>query len=263
MSGRRPSRNSLALAALALLLAGCASLPASPPEPLAPPLTPEVHRLLDALERRWRQFEDLRTRVEITLRHGDRTQFLSGVLLLKSPDSLRLEALSPWGQPFLVLAANGEVFTLYRVIENRAWVGPASARATERWLGLALEPTDLVGILSGHVPPMKELRTGTLGPGNGLGPSLELTAAGKTLRIWLDPESLVIHQVEWLAQDTSFRVTYEGGGAGTPPTGLTLTALDQPLVLSVRYRDLVVGGGVPPELFSLTLPEHAKIRRFR
>jgi len=259
VSGRRPSRNCLALAALALLLAGCASLPASPSRPLAP----EVHRLLDALDQRWRQFEDLRTRVEITLRHGNRAQALSGVLLLKAPDSLRLEALSPWGQPLLLLAANGEVVTLYQVTENRAWVGPASARATERWLGLALEPTDLVGILSGHVPPIKELRTGTLRSGNGLGPSLELTAAGKTLRIWLDPESLVIHQVEWLAKDAPFRITYEGGGPGTPPTGLTLTALDQPLVLSVRYRDPVVGVGLPRELFTLTLPEHAKIRRFR
>ncbi len=257
MNGQKSSRS--LPAALALLLAGCASLPAPPPESVAP----EVQRLVDALDRRWRQFEDLRTRVEITLRRGDRTQSLSGVLLLKSPDSLRLEALSPWGQPFLLVAANDDGFTLYQVTENRAWVGPASARATERWLGLALDPTDLVGILSGYVPPMKELRTASLGPGNGLGPSLELRGAGKTQRIWLDPESLVIHQVEWIAKDAMLRITYEGGGPLNPPTRLTLTALDQPLVVSVRYRDPAVGVGLSREVFTLTLPEHAKIRRFR
>lgn len=255
-SGRRPSN---LLAAGALLLAGCASFLSLPPEPL----TPEVHRLLDALDRRWRQFEDLRTWVEITLRRGERIQRFSGVLLLKAPDSFRLEALSPWGQPLLLLAANGEQFTFYEVAENQAWTGPASARATERWLGLALEPADLVGILTGHLPPMREVRAGALRPADGLEVSLELTDAGKTQRIWLDPESLVIHKVEWIDRNAPFRITYEGGGPVALPTRVTLTALDRPLVLSVRYRDPAVGVGLAPELFTLTLPEHAKIQRVR
>lgn len=255
-SGQRP--NSL-LAAVALLLAGCASLPAPPPEPL----TPEVHRLLDALDQRWRQFQDLRTWIEITLRRGERVQRFSGVLLLKAPDSFRLEALSPWGQPLLLLAVNGEQFTLYEVAENQAWVGPASARATERWLGLALEPADLVGILAGHLPPMREVRAGTLRPANGLGVSLELTGAGKTRRIWLDPESLVIREVEWTEGSAPFRITYEGGGPAALPARVVLTALDRPLVLSVRYRDPAVGVGLPAELFTLALPEHTKIQRVR
>lgn len=257
MSARRSSRN--LLSAAALLLAGCASLPAPPSEPLAP----EVYRLLDAMGRRWRQFEDLRARVEITLRRGDRARHFTGVLLLKSPDSLRLEALSPWGQPFLLLTATAESFTLYRVLENRAVVGSASARATERWLGFALEPADVVGILSGHVLPMKQPKRGTLRPADGLGPSLELTGAEVIQRIWLDPETLVVRQVEWTGKGSQFRITYDGGSPIDPPTALTLTTPDYSLVLSIRYRDPEVGVGLPAELFRLTLPEHAEIQRFR
>lgn len=257
MSARKSSRNLLGV--LALLLAGCASLPARPPEPLAP----ELHRLLDGMDRRWRQFEDLRTRVEISLRRGSQVQRLSGVLLLKSPDSIRLELLSPWGQPLLLLAATKDALTLYQVIENRALVGPASARATERWLGFALEPTELVAILAGRVLPMKEVQNGALRPRDGLGPSLELVGAGGVQRIWLDPETLVVHQVEWTGGSTLLRITYDGADAVDPPAALTLEALDRPLSVSIRYREPEVGVGLPPEAFALTLPEDAKIQRLR
>jgi len=219
--------------------------------------------LLDALDRRWRQFEDLRTRVEITVRRGSHVQRLLGVLLLKSPDSLRLEAFAPWGQPFLLLAANAESFILYQVTENRAVVGPASSRAIDRWLGLSLEPAELVAILAGHVLPMKAPRSGTLRPSDGLGPALELSGAEQAQRIWLDPETLVVRQAEWTGKGIRLRVRYDGGGSVDPPTALTLTALDHPLAVSIRYQEPEAGIGLPAELFRLTLPEHTEIQRFR
>lgn len=257
MSARSSSRS--LPAAVALLLAGCASLPAPPPEPLAP----EVRRLLDVMDRRWQQFDDLRTRAEITFHRGDRVQRFSGVLLLKSPDSLRLEALAPWGQPLLLLTASGGSFTLYQVTENRALVGPASARATERWLGFALEPADLVAILAGRVLPMREPQAGSLQPGEGHGPSLQLSGAGGIQRIWFDAETLVVREVEWTGERAQLRITYDGGGPVDPPAAVTLRALDQALVVSIRYRDPEVGIGLPAELFTLILPDHAKIQRFR
>jgi len=257
VSARRRSRS--LPAALALLLAGCASFPTPAPAPLAP----EIHRLLDALDRRWQQFQDLRTRVEMTVRRGERAERLSGVLLLKSPDSLRLEALAPWGQPFLLLVATGESFTLYRVAENRAFVGPPSARAIERWLGLALEPAEIVGILAGHVLPMKEPHSGTLRPSDGLGPSLELSGAAGVQRIWLDPETLVVRQVEWTGKRGPLRVRYEGGGAVDPPAAVSFAALDRPLTVSIRYREPEVGVGLGDELFTLRLGQDTEIQDFR
>lgn len=257
MSARRWS---LSLpAALALLLAGCASLPTPAPAPLAP----EIHRLLDALERRWQQFHDLRARVEMTIRRGERSQRLSGVLLVKSPDSLRLEALSPWGQPFMLLVATADSVTLYHVAENRALVGPPSARAIERWLGFALEPAEIVGILAGHVLPMKGPQHATLRPSDGLGPSLELSGVAGVQRIWLDPDTLVVRQVEWTGTRRPLRIRYEGGGPVDPPAALTLTALDRPLAVSIRYREPEVGVGLPAELFTLALRDDTEIRDFR
>lgn len=188
---------------------------------------------------------------------------LSGVLLLKSPDSLRLEALSPWGQPFLVITAGGGSFTLYHVGENRALVGPASARATERWLGFALEPRELVAILFGHVLPMKAPLTGALRPAGGSGLALELQGPREVQRIWIDAETLVVRQVEWTGEDRQLRVTYEGGGPAEPPAIVTLSAPEPALVVSIRYWNPEVGVGLQAERFTLTLPDHAKIQRFR
>jgi outer membrane lipoprotein-sorting protein len=208
--------------------------------------------------------------VDVTLRRGGRTERLSGVLLLKSPDSFRLEALSPWGQPFLILASAGSSVTIYMVPENRAWVGPASARSTERWLGVPLEPTDLVGILSSHLRPIKEAQQGILRPPDEFGPSLELTGTNGTQRIWLDPETAAIRRVEFREEireeksgGTRLRVTYEGRGSDRAPTALTLEAPEEQITLSIRYRGPEIGVGIPAERFTLNLPEGTKIQRFR
>lgn len=259
MSGPRSSLKRAALLGIALvLLAGCASLP-----PVREPLPPEAHRLIDLLSRRWLEFADLRTLAEITIHRDGRTQRLTGVLVLQAPVSLRFEALTPWGQPFLLLVGNALSVTLYQVADNRALVGPASAKATERWLGVALEPEELVGILAGHVLPLKDPYSAEIIPTDGVAPSIKLTGAAGVQRIWADPETGVVRQVELLASKNPARVTYEGAGPHSPPSSLTLTALDAPLTVMIRYRDPRLGTGPSPELFKLTLPESVKIQRFR
>ncbi|MBI4588522.1 MAG: hypothetical protein HY725_06755 [Candidatus Rokubacteria bacterium] len=260
MSGPRPSlsRGAALLAAAGLLAAGCAALP-----PSRGPLAPEALRLIDLLHRRWQQFDDLRTLADITIRRDDRVQRLSGVLLLRAPASFRFEALTPWGQPFLLLAGNAETVTLYRVADNRAAIGPASAKATEQWLGFALEPDELVGLLVGHVLPIKEPYSAELMPADGLGPSITLTGGAGVQRIWVDPETGVVRQIELSGAKHHARITYAGGDSADLPAALTLTALDSPLTVSVQYREPQLGTGLSPDLFTLRIPEHVKIQRFR
>ncbi len=243
---------------MAVLLAGCATVP-----PPRAPILPEAQRLLDLLTRRWRAFDDLRTRAAITIRREGRVERLNGVLLLQAPASLRFEALAPWGQPFLLLAGNAETVTLYNVAENRALVGPAGAQATERWLGFALEPDELVGLLVGHVVPIKDPYSAELVASDAVGPSIRLTGAAGVQRIWADPETGVVRQVEMRGGKHPARIAYSGGGLGDPPSALTLTALDAPLTVAIRYHEPKFGTGLSADLFTLTVPEHAKIQRFR
>jgi len=201
--------------------------------------------------------------VEITIRRGDRAQRLNGVLLLRSPASVRFEALTPWGQPFLLLAATAESFTLWEVPANRAVTGPASADMTARWLGLALSPDELVGILAGHLLPLRDFQSAELLEADGLGPSVRLAGRGRVQQLWLDPETAVPRQMELQGGRTPMRVTYVGGGATEPPTELTLAALDRSLSVRVRYRQAVLGTGLSSDLFVLTVPQDTTIHRLR
>lgn len=266
MSDRRScrSRRAALLAATIFLIAGCATHPASlGARPPRAPIVPEADRLLTLLARRWQAFDDLATFATITISRDGRVERLNGVLLVRSPASLRFEALTPWGQSFLLLAGNAETVTLYQVAENRAFVGRASARATERWLGFSLEPDELVGLLAGHVLPLKDPYSAELMPSDGVGPSIKLTGAAGVQRIWADPDTGVVRQVEVDNGKHRARITYSGGGPAEAPSAVTLTALDRPLTVSIRYQEARFGSALPTDLFTLTLPEGTKIQQFR
>ena len=138
----RPSRNSrpvarsVAGATLAVLaLSSCATAPPAPP----PPIADEARAALARIEQQRRSLTDLRTLADITVRRSNRSQRLSGVLLLLGePASLRFEALSPFGTPVLIVAGDPQSVTLWEVLDDRAYIAPASPDANRRWLGVAL-----------------------------------------------------------------------------------------------------------------------------
>src|SRR5262245_61227585 len=117
VSSRRLPRSSLlpvlGFAATALVLGACASLSPRP----APPLDPEVAAARRLIEQRWAAFGDLRTLADLTIRRGRRAQRLSGPLLLRAPEGLRFEALTPLGPPAVVICSNRDVVTIWEVLQ--------------------------------------------------------------------------------------------------------------------------------------------------
>jgi outer membrane lipoprotein-sorting protein len=262
---RRPSRGSLALwGALALglgwvsMLAGCASL-SPPPRPIS--AEAEAARVL--LERRWAEFSDLRTLAEIEVRRGDRTERLAGVLLLRAPSSLRFEALSPFGTPVLVVVGDPKTLTIWEVVDERAYILPASPAANRRWLGLSMSEDELVALLSGRVVPRKDARVVELLAPDEAGPSLSLEGTDGTQRIWFDPATGQAKEVRLTGGTDPARVVFLGGAAEAPPEGVTMSTLDGKLAIVVRYRNPRLNTGFDPDLLKLTIPERVRIQDFR
>ncbi|MCI0547741.1 MAG: hypothetical protein L0027_10705 [Candidatus Rokubacteria bacterium] len=264
MDRRRQSRHRAARARVALVLllalglvAGCASAPPRRPLPA------EVAAAAQAIELRWQAFGDLRSLVDIRIKRGSRTQQLSGVLLLKSPTSLRFEALSPLGPPILVVGSNPDGVTIWEVLQGRAFLLSSSPDANRRWLGLALGAEDLVALLSGNVRPMPEPVSGERRPPDEIGPSIVLTGRDGVQRTWLDPTTSQPRQVEWTGGKNPARVTWSGGGPDGPPTGLTLATPNGDLTVSIRYRNPELDSGFDPELLTVKLPQGVKVQDFR
>ncbi len=234
-----------------LSLAACATSPRRP----APPLSPEVRGLLEELEARWKQFEDLRGVVELRLERRESRQRFTGPLLLKAPASLRFEALSPLGQPLLVVAMDGELFTLYSLHDDRAVVGPATERAMGRWLDLPLPPATVVAILAGYVLPLPEISAGAL-VHEGDHVRLDLQQEGALMqRIWFDLLGREPRRVKW--EGRGVRVEAILG----PDHGVTLRIPERGTTLSLRYQERDLGVGLPPARFRVELPEGTPVTR--
>jgi len=263
---RRPSRSRLAprgllLIALgvALALGGCASAPVAPSRQ---PISPEAEVARSLLERRRREFSDLRTQAEIRMRRGRTTQRLGGVLLLRAPASLRFEALSPFGTPVIIVAGDGRSLTLWEVLDERAYILPASPESTRRFLGLALGSEDMVAVLAGRVRPLPDPLTAELMPADELGPSIRFTGPRGEQRIWYDPASGHARQVEWREGSTAGRASFSLSAEGVPAT-VTLATLDGQLEAVLRYQTPKLNTGFDPNLVKVTVPEHVRIQDFR
>jgi len=239
-----------------VLAGGCATAPARQPVP------DDARRALELLDVRWHEFTDLRTLADVVVQEGRERKGFTGVLLVKAPDSIRLEALSPLGQqPLALVVIHEGQLTAYDVAKNAARIGPATAETIAREVGLPLEPDDLVAVLAGRAAPPRDLRTAELLPADGSGPSLDLVSDARRQRVWLDLETGAVTRVEIRGGRASITISYHRDGQTI--RGFDFSAAGDYVTGSVTYRNLVLGGGIEPERFTLTLPKGAKTKSIR
>ena len=217
---------------------------------------------MDRLTERWQELHDLRALADITLKRGSDRQRVSGVLLALAPASVRFEALSPFGQPFLFVAMHEGRITAYNAATNEARVGTASVESAAELISLPVEPGDLVALLSGRAAPPRDLRTAEIMPPDEMGPSINLVGRYNRQRVWLDFATGIARQVTITGGRTEATVTFRRGADGALG-GLDLTAGNGYVTGAVRYRSLALNAGVEPERFALTPPKDAKIQTIR
>lgn len=252
-------RSSRLLVLLAVgLLAGCA-IAIPPPRQTIPE---EARRAVDLLTTRWQAVSDLRALADIVVERGGQRQALSGVLLAKAPSSVRFEALSPFGQPFLLAVVHAGRLTAYNTITREAVVGEANAETTAKLLNLPFEPEDLVAVVTGYAVPPRGLRVAELLPPDTQGPSISLIGDVHEQRVWMDFDTGLVRQLEIIGGRVAATVTYQRAADGTL-TGFDATAVDRYVVATVRYRNAATGVGLTPDRFALTLPKDAKTQPIR
>jgi outer membrane lipoprotein-sorting protein len=241
------------------MTAGCATALPTPRESISG----DVSRAVETLRARWNEFGDLRTIADITVERGGRRDRFTGVLLLRRSASMRFEALSPFGQPFLFAVVHDGRLVTYDAGTNEATVAPATADTTARLVGLPFEPGDLVAALAGHAVPPEDLRAAEFLPPDDLGPSLMLYGAVNKKRVWLqDRESGVVRQQEIVGGRYEVRATYDRLADGSL-AGIRISAAQANLTGELRYRNTVVDGGIDPERFIFKLPNGARVHTLR
>ena len=226
------------------------------------PIGDDARRALDLLATRWAEFADLRTAAQLDVERGKERQRLLGVILAKTPASVRFEALSPLGQPFLLATVHDGQLVAYNAATNEAVVGPADADAMAKLLSLPFEPNDLVGVLAGRPAPIADIRVANVMAPDADGPSLMVVGSNHQQKIWMDFTTGIVRQIEITGGLYEVHVTYERGPQGDL-RGFAFAANRGETAGHVGYRDPVVNGGVEADRFHLTPPESAKIQRLR
>jgi outer membrane lipoprotein-sorting protein len=257
VSAPRPRSSRLALLAVALL-AGCA-IAIPPPRQT---ISEEARRAVELLITRWQAVTDLRALADIVVERGGQRQQLSGVLLAKAPSSVRVEALSPFGQPFVLAVVHDGRLTAYNTVTREAVVGEANAETTAKLLSLPFEAEDMVAVVTGHAVPPRGLRVAELKPPDAMGPSISLIGDVHEKRVWMDFTTGIVRQVEIIGGRVAAIVTYQRNDVGAM-TGFDATAVDRYVVATVRYRNAETGVGLTPDNFALTLPKDAKTQPIR
>ena len=204
----------------------------------------------------------MRALADIVVERGGQRQQLSGVLLAKAPSSVRFEALSPFGQPFLLAVVHDGQLTAYNALTREAVVGTANAETTAKLLNLPFEPEDLVGVVTGHAVPPRGLRVAEIQTPDAMGPSISLVGDVHEKRVWMDFDTGVVRQVQIIGGRVAATVTFLRDADGAL-TGFDATAADRYVVATVRYRNVATGVGLTPDRFALTLPKDAKTQPIR
>lgn len=222
----------------------------------------DAQRAIDLLLTRWKDVTDLRALADIVVDRGGQRHQVSGVLLAQAPGSVRLEALSPFGQPFLVAVVHDGRLTAYNVVSGEAVVGDATAETTARLLYLPVEPPDMVAMVSGHAVPPRDLRTAEMLPPDEMGPSVSLVGAVHEKRVWMDFTTGVVKQVQIVGGRTAATVTYQRDEDGRL-TGFDVSAGERYLTGTVHYRNVATGVGLTADRFTLAVPKDAKVQTLR
>ena len=190
----RYARACLQALILAAILQGCAGAP----EAVRDTTGPDAREILSSIEASQKDIKSFKGIGSFrTLRHNIKKSFRV-VWIGAEPQQLRIEALSPWGQPTLTLIVNDSTYQMYSRADDRYFSGDARAEDLSRFISMPLEGQDLFQLLSGQprILPFHKVEI-RASPEDGQ-PILSLYKTWRRLRqrIWLAENAKVTKRVE-------------------------------------------------------------------
>lgn len=254
-------QSSLLFLLLISVLSGGACVPRQPPPP---PILPEMGQvLLQRLQEQNSLFHSLEGLARVRLLSEGRSQNSTQVLFAESPERFRSEVLSPFGQPLLLITANGDELRVLVPGEGRLFRGEASVENLARFTGLPLDFSTLVPLLLYQVPLFPHddwlVEHGERG-----GYRLRLFQQGEQRQQCdFDSELRLIGVVFFSAEEPLLRLTY-GRFAAQGLSFPQQISLEMPgaAEVTLTFSDLRTNIAIPPERFLLKIPPGTEVLPF-
>lgn len=238
---------------LSLLLSACAVKPVAPPPP-APPVSAAV--LLERMADSAAAFSSLEGLAKVRINSEGKTQSVSEVLLAEKPDRLRLETLSPFGQPLLVMATDGDRIEVLVPGEGKFYRDDFSLVHLQRLTRLPLQLTDLVHLLLYQVPVIgHEQQVVTPEAGGDLLLTL-FAGEGRRQELRFDPLLRLTGAAYYRDDELLLDVVYSRftGDLRPFPLSASLTVPSSKTEATVAFSEVRTNVPIPAERFRLTPP---------
>jgi hypothetical protein len=209
-------------------------------------------RRLDALGR---AVDSLRGLAKVRVETDGQSLAGNQVLLVQRPDRLRAEALSPFGNPVLVAAADGTELSVLLPTEGRFLRGPASYRNLARFTRLPVRLADLVSLLLYDVPVIPHHRASATAAGEG--GFMLLLEGDEAVRqeFEFDRDLRLLQASFFQREELVMRISYgRFSDQANFPQAISLETSDQRTEATIAFSELAVNVPIPPERFILTPP---------
>lgn len=253
---RRPVRFFLAAAVLAAL-SGCSWFRGPAPPEVYPDERRAARELIDNLQKRSAALKSLRTLASVYYTGADGKGGFREIVLVRRPDRLRLETLSPLGA-LLIVTASAEEIAGFHTREGVLYRGKSSPQNLYRYTHIPLGLDELTSVLVG-LPP--------LAPGSEWkndGPEIvrDLGGGWKDAVVFQAGEPLPLRwqrknpagEVEVSAHFGEFSRT----AAGLFPMRIVLESPTQNRKLEIDYKEPEVNVELAPALFVQKKPDKAR-----
>ncbi len=245
---------------LLLLLLGCcacATLPVGPPPP--PP-----EKLLQEIQKRSQFLQGLKGLAHVRVLAPGKFFAAQEVILARRPGFLRLESLSPLGNPQFYLVVNGPELFLYNPGENRYYRGLSKTAHLSSILPITLDPEEIVTLLLGGFPllPYEEASV-EYDAREGLLILQLIGSSGKERQtLGIHPQSGDVLSVEYHLRGTTRRLSYSDFRPASEfsfPFKIHFESPESRTQLIVEYKDLETNPSWEDQDFQLPVPRGAQV----
>jgi len=233
-----PRRSAVSVAG-ALLIAGCGLR--------APRFRPTTAtELLDALAARRTAVTSLRSRAR--LKNGLSGVWIREAVLVRRPDAVRIDVLSPFGLA-LAVGVRGDLLWAYPPARGTRYEGPATPGNMVRLLGAPVAVADVVDVLLGVPPARDPVAVPALSATREGEYQLVLPLADGTQTIWFTGDTLLVRRAEETRRGgIVLRVVFEDYHDGFPHA-IEVSAEGRPPA-RLTYESVETNAPLDPALFA-------------
>ena len=245
----------------------CARVELPPITPVPPSLPFSDSRDLQAALSNQKKILNLTALANFSLESDGKTISGREVLVLQGAKAMRLEMLSPFGPPLMVLVIRDGRFTAYSVAARRYVRGRANSFNFSRILGFPLEAEEVNRLIRTDLTDDPGVQWGPLGYDPALKTyvvDLHFPGEEGKRRLWIDPARLVVIKAVRYDRDgdpllEADMEDYHFVDGILFPQRLVFTLPQKNTRLSLSYGQVTLNGHLDSTLFDLVPPQGSRI----